>query len=74
MNIEDARMIAESFIALQEMRGHKVTFVEARNLPKWPNEWSVIFDLYSPEGNLIDGPIIVIVNKITRNAHFFESP
>lgn len=74
MKIDDVRKIAENFIASQDMRGHTVKLVETRDLPKWPNEWSVIFDLYSPAGNLIDGPIIVIVDKGTLKARFFESP
>ena len=68
------KQIAESFIATQDMKGHTVKFVETRDLPKWPNELSVIFDLFSPAGNLVDGPIIVVVDKHSCKARFFESP
>lgn len=74
MKPEDGKQIAESFIASQDMKGHTVKFVETRDLPKWPNELSVIFDLYSSAGNLIDGPIIVVVDKNSGKARFFESP
>lgn len=74
MKLEDGKVIAEAFIASQDMKGHTVKFVETRDLPKWPGEFSVIFDLYSPGGNLIDGPIIVVVDKHSGQARFFESP
>ena len=74
MKLEDGKQIAEAFIALQDMKGHTVKFLETRDLPKWPNELSVIFALYSPAGNLIDGPTIVVVDKQSAKARFFESP
>lgn len=74
MKIDDIRNVAESFIAAHDMRGHTLKFVETKDSWIHPNEWSVIFDVYSPSRNLIDGPIIVIVDKETLKAHFFESP
>ena len=73
MNMEEAKIIAESFIATQDMKGHTLKFAEARDLPKWPDELSVIFDVFSPAGNLIDGPIVVVVDKRSGDARFFET-
>lgn len=72
MTTGEIREIAEAFVARQEMRGHTVKYVALGDRPKHPEEWSVTFDLYSPAGNLIDGPIIVIVDKKTLVTRFFE--
>ena len=74
MRPEEARAIAESFLETQNMRGYKTVFAEVRSHDRWPNEWSVIFDLFTEAGNLMDGPMIVVVNKTTRQARIFESP
>lgn len=68
MNPEQARTIAESFLSTQEMRGYKAVFVEARARPRWPNEIAVVFDIFSSTGGLLDGPMIVIVDKATKEA------
>jgi hypothetical protein len=73
MTPEEARALAENLLKTQDMRGYKAVFAEAREHERWPNEFSVIFDLYSKSGNLTDGPMIVIVDKTTRKARFFES-
>ena len=70
----EVRAIAEAFVAKQEMRGHSVEYVGLGDRPQHPEEWSVTFDVYSPAGNLIDGRIVVIIDKRTMKARFFESP
>jgi hypothetical protein len=56
------------------MRGHTVSFVGGGDRPKAPDQFSIVFDLFSPKGNLIDGPIIVLVDKYSGKARFFKSP
>lgn len=72
MKHDDARKAAENLIASEDMKNYTVKYAEIIDSEKWPNEWSVIFDVYSPAGNLIDGPLIVIVDKKTLQARFFE--
>jgi hypothetical protein len=74
MTTEDGIAIAEAFIRAQDLKGHTVKVVEARELPRWPNEFSIIFELYSPKGNLIDGPIVVVVDKRSGNVRFLQEP
>lgn len=38
-----------------------------------PENWTVIVDRYSPEGSLVDGPQILIVNGATGEVRTFES-
>lgn len=73
MNAEDARKIAEAFIATQQMRGFLTNFTEAHPSVSWPDSWTVNFELRSPTGGLVDGGVMVIVDTTTGNARFFDS-
>jgi len=73
MTIEEARIVAEGFLQSQEMRGYKAIFADARIRHRYPNEFAVVFDLFKGD-DLIDGPMVVIVDKTTQKARFFESP
>jgi hypothetical protein len=69
----EAKEVATRFVAAQELRGFTATCVDARKHERWPNEWSVIFDLHSSQGHLMDGPMVVIVDERTGEARLFES-
>ena len=70
----EAQMVAEALISTLDMRGHTLTFVEAKPRARYPGEWSAIFDVFSPEGTLIDGPVVVIVDEGTREARVMDGP
>jgi len=74
MNAEAARIIAESFIATQEMRGFVTKFVEAHKSKSWPDSWTVNFELFSTKGSVVDGGVMIIVDTTTGKATFFDSP
>ena len=73
MSAQDARRIAEEFIANQEMRGFVASFVEAHQSKSWPDSWAVNFELRSPAGGMVDGGVMVIVDATTGKARFFDS-
>jgi len=70
----EAQLAAEALIATLDMRGHTATFVEAKPRVRYPGEWSAIFDVFSLEGTPVDGPMVVIVDEITKQARIMESP
>lgn len=72
MTPEEAKDIAESFIASQDMRDHTAAFVEAHKSKNWPVCWTVNFDLRGPGGGLVDGGLMVVINEVTREARFFD--
>ena len=74
MTETEAKDVAAKFLATQDMRGFTATCVEARKHERWPNEWSVIFDLRAAQGHLMDGPMVVIVDEATGKARLFVSP
>ena len=74
MTGSEAKEVAERFVSTLELRGYTATFVEARKHERWPKEWSVIFDLRSARGNVMDGPMVVVVDEPTGSARLFESP
>jgi hypothetical protein len=70
MSNEKARDIAIEFVEKSDMRQCVATFAEVREHERYPNEYSVVFDLFSKEGSLIDAPFIVIVDKVTGEPRF----
>lgn len=74
MNEFEARQIAEKFVSGLDKRGHSIGFAEARRRVRYPDQWSVVFDVFSSNGNLIDGPIVVIVEETTGNARLLGGP
>jgi hypothetical protein len=67
-----AILIAEKFISNQDLRGYKYQFGDATTIDRYPNEWNIIFDIYSQENTLMDGPVIVIVNKNDGRVDFMN--
>ena len=63
-----AREMAEQFIARQNLKGHTYKFSGVKFDERWPSEWGVVFDVYSPQNTLIDGPIVIVVDKTTGEA------
>lgn len=58
-----ARETAEQFIDRQNLRGHTYKFASVKFDERWPSEWGVVFDVYSPQNTLIDGPIVILVDR-----------
>ena len=58
-----ARELAEQFLGQQDLRGFAYRFSGITFDQRWPGEWSVVFDVYSPDDTLIDGPVVLIVDK-----------
>jgi hypothetical protein len=74
MTEAEAKDIAKKFLQTQELRDFTAICVEARKHERWPDEWSVIFELRNSQDYLMDGPMIVIVDEGTGKVRLFESP
>jgi hypothetical protein len=37
-----------------------------------PDDWGVVFDRFTAEGNVLDGPIVVLVDKRTGRARTLD--
>jgi len=67
---EEARDIAVKFVNNADLRQCVARFAEVREHKQHPDEYSVVFDLFSKEGSGIDSPFIVIVDKLTGEPRF----
>jgi hypothetical protein len=67
---EQVREIAEQFVAAQDNKGFTLKFVSAKKNDRGPGNWSAIFDVFTPQGSLLDGPVVVIVNEESKQAHY----
>ena len=72
MTDERAKEIAETFIGSQVLR-NDYEFIDCVRLPRFPNEVSVSFHAKDEDGQLFDGPVVVIVNTDTDEAKFFSA-
>jgi hypothetical protein len=61
----EARKLAEDFLSQQDLRGYSYIFSGVTYDDRWPDEWGIVFDVYSPEMSLIDGPVVLVVSKTT---------
>jgi hypothetical protein len=74
MTEAEARAAAEALLATFDMKGYSAVFAEAKTMPRFPGEWIVIFDMFSPEGTPFDGPMVVTVDEKTKEATMMEGP
>ncbi len=72
MTDEQAKEIAETFIGSQELSWN-YEFIGCVRLPRFPNEVSVSFHVRDKDGQIFDGPAVVIIGIDTGEAKFFSS-
>jgi len=73
VSLEQAKLLADEYIAAQDLTGWRFEIVEVHRAGVDPDNWTVIVDRFSPEGGLVDGPQILIVNGASGEVRTFES-
>ncbi|HSV71243.1 MAG TPA: hypothetical protein VLI72_14135 [Methylibium sp.] len=69
---EQAQQLAVQYVQGLDLRGYRYDPVEVACRDKFPDEWDVVFDVYTPSGNLMDGPVIIVVEKATGKVRDIE--
>ncbi|MRD46968.1 hypothetical protein [Caenimonas koreensis] len=64
------QVIAEKFVSSHDQHGFDLRFALTMRDDRRPKEWSVVFDVFTPSGDLLDGPVVVIVSDETNEARF----
>jgi len=62
---EKAKELVIAYFQTLELNGYRYEHVSTRINAILRNEWNVVFDVYSPNGCLIDGPAVFVVEKGT---------
>lgn len=65
-NQNEAQRIAIEYIASfdeAEMKGWNYRFAEMSREGLKNGFWGAVFDVYSPEGTVVDGPLVVLVRE-----------
>jgi|HubBroStandDraft_6_1064221.scaffolds.fasta_scaffold1263015_2 hypothetical protein len=65
----EAQVIAQKFL---DQRFTTLTFRFGPTPQRAPNDWGMVFDRITPEGSVLDGPIVVLVDKQTGRARTLE--
>lgn len=63
---ESAIELVEKHMSQQDLRGYKYEFLKIETKEHRPEVYGVVYNVYSPEGSIIDGPAVFIVDKETR--------
>ncbi len=61
---QGAEVRARAYVEGLDLSGWRYEFVSVSESP-WMGEWGVVFDTYSPAANLVDGPVVFLVNENT---------
>jgi hypothetical protein len=69
---EQAKELAIAHVRSLDLRGFRYEFVGVSFDEKWSDEWGAVFDVYTPAGNLMDGPVVFVVEKDTGRVRGFE--
>lgn len=69
---EQAQRLAVQHVQGLDLRGYRYELVEVACREKFPDEWDVVFDVYTPSGNLMDGPVVLVVEKATGKVRDIE--
>lgn len=70
---EKAKDLAISHVNSLDLKGYRYEFAGMSFDEKWANEWGAVFDVYTPKGHLMDGPIVFVVEKDTGRVRGFEA-
>ena len=66
---DEARTIA---LAHLERDSRGFTFRFASSKQKRPDDWTMVCDCITPQGSLLDGPIVMLVSKQTGRVRTLE--
>lgn len=69
---EQAKDLAIAYVNSLDLRGYRYEFSGISFDKNWPNEWGAVFDVYTPQGHLMDGPVVFVVEKDTGRVRSFE--
>ena len=64
MTEDQAKEIAQKFVARDAHR-FRYELIEARQAESLPDDWSIVFEVKTLDGNAIVGPLVILVNKAT---------
>jgi hypothetical protein len=70
---EEAKNVAISHVKSLDLKGYRYEFVGISFDQKWANEWGAVFDVFTPNGHLMDGPVVFVVEKDTGHVRGFEA-
>lgn len=70
---EDAALIATAYFGSLDLRGWRYEVVEVKRVASDPERWTIVVDSFSPEGTLVDGPLIYLIDGTTGAMQTLES-
>ncbi len=80
MTEDDVKAVATKFVAEEaadHSRKHGVkpfsyVFDSARLHPRLQGQWAAVFTIRTPEGHVMDGMVVVLVDDVTGNVKFLN--
>jgi len=72
MTKDEAREAAERLLRDANWTEFTAKFVGIKVSSRDPNMYGVVFDVYAPEGHVVDGPVVIVVDQRTGEARFLS--
>jgi hypothetical protein len=69
---EQAKELAVAHVGTLDLKGYRYEYVGTSFDANWPDEWGVVFDVHTPDGHLMDGPVVFVVEKETGRVGSFN--
>lgn len=69
---EQARQLTLEHVQKLDLRGYRYEFAGISSNDKYPDEWGTVFDVYTPKGHLMDGPVVFVVERRTGAVKGYE--
>lgn len=69
---EQAKQLALKHVRDLDLRGYRYEFAGISSRDGFPDEWGAVFDVYTPKGHLIDGPVVLVVESQTGEVRGYE--
>lgn len=69
---EQAKQLALKHVQGLDLRGYRYEFVGISSSDRFPDEWGAVFDVYTPKGHLMDGPVVFVVEMQTGEVRGYE--
>jgi len=70
---DEAESIAARYVGSRDANGCRLEVAEVKRVPSDPENWTIVVACFSPEGNEVDGPQILIVDGQTGNVETLEA-
>ncbi len=66
----EVKGLVDNFLSKQDLRGFRYEFLKVSVDEKYQGEVSAIYNVFTPEDSLVDGPAVLIIDENSKAVRF----